>query len=370
MDGIYSNKNILIVKQGNKYGIVDKNGKIILNIEYDGVYGMESDSGSGGSWNDTDFLIEKDGKMGLVDENGKVKIEPKYEILNIKNYFIIENNNEVNNGNAENKRRYEFAKEEYKDSNILKIKLEEQYGMIMENEVYFPKDKSYNMVFDGNKNYMLVGNVVLGEENITNDIGEGEKNIVIKSAKCGVVKSNGDFLFKLGTFDIVKGELGIEINGAKLFGDMLQIVYQGKKNIYGKDGKIIYSNAEIIEGCIIKQNGKYGIIDLLTGGIIEPIKHVKIEECRAIIEKSWRMQEKNSEVSETKEEYNIFEKSGKYGIKNTRGKELVSAIFNSIEENRGAFIVTKNNKQGIVNQKNWEIVYYDSLKPAVFNLFL
>ncbi len=63
------------VRVGEKYGIIDRKGKIILPIEYDnsGTRSMEY------LYSEGLFMVEKDGKFGFVDTRGKVVIPLVYQ---------------------------------------------------------------------------------------------------------------------------------------------------------------------------------------------------------------------------------------------------------------------------------------------------
>ena len=54
-----------------KYGFIDKNGKVVIEPQFDNVEDFIE-----GFWK-----VEKDGKWGFIDKNGKVVIEPQYDYV-------------------------------------------------------------------------------------------------------------------------------------------------------------------------------------------------------------------------------------------------------------------------------------------------
>ena len=67
-------ENVLKVKKEGKYGLINLNGKNLLNCEYDEIYTLKGVEKS--------LVVEKNNQIGLVDNTGRVIIETIYtEIL-------------------------------------------------------------------------------------------------------------------------------------------------------------------------------------------------------------------------------------------------------------------------------------------------
>lgn len=67
---VYNNK-LFAKKEGEKWGFVDNEGKVVIDYKYDKVT----------DFNDYGFAaVRNDNKWGAIDENGKVVCEPKFEI--------------------------------------------------------------------------------------------------------------------------------------------------------------------------------------------------------------------------------------------------------------------------------------------------
>lgn len=75
-DKVFESNSLLASKVDNKWGFIDRNGKVIINYDYDKVT----------EFNEYGFAgIMKDNKWGAIDQNGNIVIEPIY---------IIEESNE------------------------------------------------------------------------------------------------------------------------------------------------------------------------------------------------------------------------------------------------------------------------------------
>ncbi len=94
VDSFEIDEDFVKFRKLNKWGLVDKNGKILLNPIYDYIDKLD-DNGI--------FRVLKNGKFGLVRNDGKVLLEPKYPFiykfyknvykLNFENgfdYFIVD----------------------------------------------------------------------------------------------------------------------------------------------------------------------------------------------------------------------------------------------------------------------------------------
>ena len=89
-DNIWYEKNVLKVMQNGKYGLIDLNGKKLLDCEYDEINVMKGIENS--------LLIKKDGYVGLINNAGTILIDVKYsDIKNLgttykEGYITIDEN--------------------------------------------------------------------------------------------------------------------------------------------------------------------------------------------------------------------------------------------------------------------------------------
>lgn len=68
---VFPNLKLYSIKEDDKWGFADSQGKIVVNCEYDIVTELNEYGFAG---------IYKDGKWGVVNEKGKIIVEPSYEL--------------------------------------------------------------------------------------------------------------------------------------------------------------------------------------------------------------------------------------------------------------------------------------------------
>ncbi|MCU0352795.1 MAG: WG repeat-containing protein [Cytophagales bacterium] len=78
----FSNRSFAIVKQGDKYGMIDRNGKFIRKPKHNELNYFIYDAQA--------VLIRKGDKYGLLDMSGKKIIKPKYRLENPSTYYYTE----------------------------------------------------------------------------------------------------------------------------------------------------------------------------------------------------------------------------------------------------------------------------------------
>jgi len=76
----FSNHTLYAAKNDGKYGLVNKDGTLVVQYMYDDIT-EQNEYGYVG--------IMKDGKWGVIDQYGNVVVEPKYEFSNISNVKFI-----------------------------------------------------------------------------------------------------------------------------------------------------------------------------------------------------------------------------------------------------------------------------------------
>ena len=199
-ENVWYEKNVLKVKQNEKYGLIDLNGKELLPCEYEEIKAMQGIEDS--------ILIKKEGKYGLANDQGSIIIEPQYkEIKNLGKTY----------------------KEGY-----ITITQEEKYGVISATKKQVLENKYDNIEQIYLSNYYLVKEE--GKQKLINTAGETiiEKGFdEIKSTTTdGVIFVQNKKYGEMNT----SGEVTIEAK----YQDLKQV----KENVY-----------------IAKQDDKYGIID-------------------------------------------------------------------------------------------------------------
>ena len=87
-NNLWYENNVLKVEKDGKYGLIDFNGKEILNCSYDDIYTLKGTENS--------IITVKDEKKGLVNDSGKELVKTAYEDIislgkDTKMYIVKEN---------------------------------------------------------------------------------------------------------------------------------------------------------------------------------------------------------------------------------------------------------------------------------------
>ena len=61
--------DLTLLKEGTKFGWVDKSGKFVIPLQFDATYGFH----------DGRALVQRGGKWGYIDKSGKYVISPQFE---------------------------------------------------------------------------------------------------------------------------------------------------------------------------------------------------------------------------------------------------------------------------------------------------
>lgn len=99
---------IAVIKYGDKYGLIDSRGKIVVQPKWDYILGASEEL----------YPVEKDSVWGFIDRKGNVAIEPKYWDANFFNQGLacVKNENE----------KYGFINK--KGDTVIQFKYDESFG--------------------------------------------------------------------------------------------------------------------------------------------------------------------------------------------------------------------------------------------------
>lgn len=135
-DGVSVFKNgYVVVKKGEKYGIIDKEGKQLVPLDYD--YMWMSDNG-------THTVVAKGDKYGVIDKEGKIVLPLNYDYIEMFDTGTLALNQggkyvlAESTGKPINKKLYDSIE---KIGSCYKVELSGKYGILNENgiEVVTPK---------------------------------------------------------------------------------------------------------------------------------------------------------------------------------------------------------------------------------------
>jgi hypothetical protein len=261
-DDIRVYDNIIVVHKYDKYGVLDKNGNKIIPIKLTKIYSIRDTK---------NFIVKRDGKAGIIDDNGKFILDiefddiiesyfnyDKYVIALVKGdsvTFVDKNLNEIKEHNFYLYDSRVYEKYSYQDKNLNQVVLDDLYIYKQKGNLYIVKERSkYNEIVMNNKGEILK-NIYRGEveffgENFyiqkDNDLSIfNDKGEILKSLKCNFcwsldecleISLNGKKGIVTPNLDVIEA-IYDEIDTIKDFGFNAKL---------GKKRYLINNNSEII----------------------------------------------------------------------------------------------------------------------------
>ena len=344
---IWYSKKALIVKKDGKVGLIDFNGKILLECKYDDITPIMGVENS--------LVTTKDGKKGLVDEAGTIIIENEYSEV-------------------------KALTDKYENGYIVKGE-DGKYGVIT------PAKKTVVPVkFDEIKNVYGESIYVVKEgDKLKLFNSEDEKTVEInakdvKSINSGnVIISNGE---AYGTIDL-EGKTVIEAKYQNLtfaFGEYYIAKLDNKYGIISKTGEtklnfeydsLIYrKDADFIEG---QKSGSVDSelinksLEVKLKGIISEVNvskgYIKLRVGTEYKYYNFKFEEKSNIDLLANNTLFLSKKDGKYGYVDKNGVVKVNYIYDDAKEQNdsGYVAVKKDGKWGALDQKG-DVVVEPTLK--------
>ena len=327
---IWYENNILKFEQNGKYGLIDFNGKLILNAEYDNIYALDGI--------EKNIIIEKDGKKGLVNTSmGEVIIAPEYtEISTLtksyENGYIVNKDGKYGIISADAKVVFEPTYEGIKN-----VTSDEYYAVVQAGKV-----KLVNSNWEAKL------------ETGFDDIAEikGENITIISSGKYGVIKLDGtsviapeyeDLKYIYGTYYIAKkdGQYGIISTTDE---NVVDFTYASMEYIKTAD----FIQAE-------KENYKTDLLDRQFNVVLENIivselnledGYLRIREGDEYNYYNFKFEKKTNQEALPTNTLFLVKEYGKYGYENKNGDRIVDCIYDDAkEQNRFGYCAVK--KDGV-----------------------
>lgn len=318
-------EDVLKVKKGDLYGLIDYSGKLILPIEYSNIEALSGVKNS--------IIIRKNDKVGLCDNKGNIIIAPEYkEIRNIqedyKNGYIV-----INNDNL-------YGLIDFTKNIILEPKYEE-IKPIASSTIFVVKEQGILKAINKDEETLI--------ENKFDDVKEinTDSLIFIKNGKYGIINTKqeekvpaeyDDLKYAFGDYYIAKK--GDKYGIINLSNETL-LSFDYSKITYRKDAGFIEAekvdsiNTQILdnklekklEGIVIDVNAVKGYIRVR---IADEYKYynLKFEEIKA-----------TDVLANT-----IFldKKDGKYGFIDKEGKVVIDYIYeDGLEQNSYGYAAVK-----------------------------
>ena len=334
-NNLWYENNVLKVEKDGKYGLIDFNGKVILECSYDEISALENIHKR--------ILIKKENQYGLIDLNGTKIIEEKYKNIipagKDIDLYIVENEQE------------KYGIEGIVDCDYNDIK------PINSKDVFLvKKDNEYELI-DNEKNKIEIGkfdeiieikdSVIVFKKDqkyYAYDIKEN-KNILEKYNYIKITSDNNFIIKENDSFGIINN-LGEE----KIKPEYKNIIYYTNADIYEleKDGentnKVLDNQLnEIITGIISDINTEKGYIKIWSDDGYK-YYNFKGEE-----------QDKTRVLSQST--LFVSKKDNKYGFINRKGEQVTDYEYDEVTEQNsyGYAAVKKDNLWGAID-KNGKLV--------------
>ena len=340
---IWYEDNILKFEKLGKYGLINFDGKIIAEAEYDNIYALSGVK-------DT-LIIEKNGKKGLINnKTSEVIINPEYiDIVAISDNheagYIVKN--EANKYGLIANDKTKVLEEKYDD---IKKVTGNGYYVVVENGTIEVVNKS--------------GDVILNSGFDSIEAIQVDNFIITKNGKYGVIDKAGNAIINTDYENIKFGTA-----------DSFIAKKDGKTGIINKSGEVIinfeYEKISYIESADFfeaeKENFKTDIIDRNFNKVLSDVivSELNIEKgyLRVRLDKEYKyynfkFEEKtNKEVLSTNTLF-LVKENDKYGYENKNGERIVDCIYDDAKEQNefGYCAVKKDGKWGALKSDGTVIV--------------
>lgn len=325
---IWFEKNVLRVSKEGKYGLIDFEGNVLLDCDYDKIESLKGV--------EENFVISRNGKVGLVNSKGQIVINTDYiQILvmkeGYKDEYIVKNESGkygvvTTSGTAILPLEYEAVK------------------YLGTSDIYAAKkDGVWNLV---DKNKQVVLTAANGEKYV---YAKGENVIFSKDGKYGVKSLTGDSIinptydyleYTFSVYYIAKkdGKFGIiNVNNEEVK------PFEYSNMYYIDEGKILVADKTETETVILDNN----LAEKLSG-IVSEIDiekgYIKIYDGNEYKYYNFKFEEKLSADLLTENSLYLSKKDGKYGYVDKSGNVKIDYIYeDATEQNSLGFAAVKQN---------------------------
>ena len=328
-DNIWYEKNVLKVMKNGRYGLIDLNGKKLLDCEYDEINVMKGIENS--------LLIKKDGYVGLVNNAGTILIDVKYS--NIKNLGTTY------------KEGYITIDENGKCGIVSTTKipiLENKYNEIK--QVYL--GDNYYVVEDGKEKIInQAGETLI--DNGFDDIKSSTKRGIIFTQKdlYGEMSTSGDILIEAKYQDLKEANEGIYIaKKDEKYGiidenEKEKVPFEYTGIIYNEKANVFLAEDENYKTTII--NNKYET--KLNGVLVElnvSDKYIRMRVGSDYKYYNLSLEEITSQEALPNNTLFLKKENGKYGYVDKKENVVVDYIYDdATEQNSYGFVAVK--KDGV-----------------------
>ena len=327
---IWYEENILRVYKNEKYGLIDLEGKTILNCDYDEITSLKSVK--------ENFIVRQNDKVGLVNSKGQEIIKIQYkEIKTLKEgykneYIIVDENDNCGVISTSGTIILEPAYKQIKYLGNAEI-----YAVLIDN--LWTLIKKNGEVINNAYNYISV---------------KGENVVVEKDGKYGIITTKGEekitptyesleYAFSVYYIAKQEGKYGIiNIDNEPI------IPFEYLNMYYVEDKSILIGDITTTETVIFDNN----LAQKLKGLFVFEDEYIKARIDGQNKYYNYRFEEKQNRELLTKNTLFVSEKDGKYGYLNVSGEIVVDYIYDDAKEQNeaGYAAVKKDGKWGCIDR--------------------
>ena len=340
-NNLWYEKNVLKVKKGEKFGLIDLDGKEICPCEYDEIKPIIGAKNI--------LVTVKDGMQGVINTTGTILVKNEYiQISTItskyEDGFVIKNeDNRYGIVNSTGELVVEPKYDEVKD--------------VAGNKMYVVKDMTTWKIVDEKGNEYLAGEFEdIKELNLGNAI-------ISKGGKYGIVSTSGevkvdyeydnlDFIYTdtyIAKKDNKYGIIGVD--------GTIKLPFNYTSIKYEEEADFIRAQKEDMQTDLMDRDFK-----VKTEGIVSEINtdknyiRVRVEDDYKYY--NFKLEEKDSKDVLISNTLFLKKENGKYGFVDSNGVVIVNYIYDdATEQNKYGFAaVKKNGKWGCIDSKGKVIV--------------
>jgi len=378
-DQVDTFRNGLVKVLKSKYGVIDKSNKLFIPFEYDDLI-IDS------LYIRVMQLKTEDGKLkekwGLFDLRGNKLISPKYAKMNeYSDGLIAVMKEDASWGYITPKGATEiifrYSKAENFNHGLAKVLvpysvLRQEHPAIIDKEgdyVISPADYNFYMLglikIDRNKraNYVIPRKKYYWYQKVTDKYIKVEQN-----GYYGIITTDGKEIIP----PIYDNVFGPSENGLSL------VEKNGKKGVVDKFGKFTYKLNDKYEKIFpfsegfakVMLKGKYGFIDQhgdvyisaqypVAGDVHDSMVNVTIRDKWGFLDyhENLKVQPYYQEVKTFKNGVALVKENGKWNIVNKQGKQMLQNFFDKISEtDLGNYILYNGDKVGLADKKGREVL--------------
>lgn len=312
---IWFENTALRVQKDGKYGLIDLDGKTIVECEYDNIYTLKSVTES--------FVVEKDGKLGLINSKGQTVVDIKYSKIEVlkegyKDAYLVADENGA------------YGVVSISGSKLLENQYEE-IKYLSSNEIFAVKEAEVWKLVNTKGEALQTSD---GEEFV---FTKGDNVIVKKDGKYGIETLAGesvipneydDLSYAFSIYYIAKkddkyGIINVNNETIKEFEyENMYVVEEGSFIVADKsvsETAVLDSNlTEKISGVISEVNTQKGYIKIYTEG---QYKYY-----------NFKFEEKQAQDLLTQNTLYLAKKDDKYGFIDKTGNVVVDYIYDDATE--------------------------------------